>query len=339
MRGIPIIPICHSGLSVTDLQMPLSLLQAVELGMPNGLKLLYGAIAKQLNALPPALDDLEDRLHTIAEVEERFRGAGTRQYECFIDVVIPRPGHLESPTIPDNAKVVSDERSLSIFGLGPSERRTWADIVRAAQKVPDTRWLTQLQTSVFQASKDDTFDPVQAIYHAPTCSYQPQLARKVVLPGGETRFHVHFVDTVVAPLADVQNDFGLLATLLRLGLRFRYEVIERFLRRANVEEGGPDTLRDLRRAIEIIETDAYSRGAQNFDPASVSALFETPEDRQEIAQVRREWEEARCLLFRTNPDPSVVEVASVIATMRRINVRFMTLGTRRYHEMVKARWQ
>src|SRR5215831_5869397 len=218
MRRIPLIPVCHSGMTVNDLQMPLSLLQAVELSSPIGLQKLYRAIAKELDANVPALSDMDARLKHIDEVEAPFRRAGTQQYEHSIDVVIPPPGRLTSDAIPERARVVSDARSLDIFGLAAGDRWTWKDIVRSAERVSDRRWLKQLQESIHLASRDETFAPVQAIFHTPKPrSYQPQLARKEVTYEGEARFHVHFVETVVAPLMEVQNEFGLMATLLRLG--------------------------------------------------------------------------------------------------------------------------
>jgi hypothetical protein len=206
------------------------------------------------------------------------------------------------------------------------------------------RWLSQLQRSVYLASNDQVFHPVQAIYHTDRGSYQPQLSKKEVFPDGESRFHVHFVDTVVAPLTEVQNDSGLLATLLRLGLRFRYEVIERFRKLTSLSARAPDatdgdeTLRKLRCAIEVIENDALSRGAENIDRDAVAALFDRPEDQVDIARVQQEWDEARAVLFRADPTPTPKEVADVIRTMRALNFRFMNLGTRRFHEMVDARW-
>jgi hypothetical protein len=147
-------------------------------------------------------------------------------------------------------------------------------------------------------------------------------------------------------LTEVQNDFGLLATVLRLGLRFRYEVIERFQRLArtarldsrNRQAAEQGMLSLLRRAIEVIENDALSRGAQNIDREAVAALFEREADRDEIAEVQDIWDQTRALLFTDDPPPTAMEVNDVIGRMREINFRFMRIATRRYHEMVCARW-
>ena len=235
---------------------------------------------------------------------------------------------------------------MELFGLISGADWTWRDIGKAARKTADTRWLGELQRCIHSASHNQRFRPVQAVYHTERGSYQPQLAKKDVLPDGACRFHVHFVETVVAPLTEVQNDFGLLATLLRLGLRFRYEVIERSQRLAraarldsrNRQAAEQDMLSLLRGAIEVIENDALSRGAQNIDREAVAALFERERDRNEIAEVQDIWDETRARLFKDDPPLTATEVNEIISRMREINFRFMRIATQRYHEMVCARW-
>ncbi len=239
--------------------------------------------------------------------------------------------------------VESEGASLELFGFLEGAALTWRDIVRKAQKTPDTRWLRELQRSIALASNNERFRPVQAVYHTATGSYQPQLSKKEIRVDGSSRFHVHFVSTVVAPLSEVQNDFGMLATLLRLGLRFRYEVIERFQKLARARSGAlaspsGDAVKQLREAIEIIENDALSRGAEQMDRDAVIGLFDSAEDQEAMAEVLDSWDDTRKALFCIDPPPSGEELARVLARMRSINYSFMKLGTRRFHELVKTRW-
>ena len=50
LRKIPIVPICHSGLALQQLPMPLAVMQGTSLTDPRGLKRLYLQIAKVLGA-------------------------------------------------------------------------------------------------------------------------------------------------------------------------------------------------------------------------------------------------------------------------------------------------
>jgi hypothetical protein len=56
MRKIPIIPICHAGLNVRDLPMPLSLRQGTSIDDPHGLERLYGRIATVVSCRCPSVD-------------------------------------------------------------------------------------------------------------------------------------------------------------------------------------------------------------------------------------------------------------------------------------------
>ncbi len=337
MRGIRIVPVCHSGMKLGELEMPLSLCQGIELPTERGIEKLYEGIARILEIKrQPRPRDLAQRLAEMAAIEERLRRIGEQQFERFIDIVVPPPGRLDADTIPDNALVETRGASLQIFGFLHDTRLTWREIVRAARNQPDTRWLRELQCSIALASKNEQFRPVQAVYHTESGSYQPHLSKKEVLPDGSIRFHVHFIDTVVARLSEVQNEFGTLATMLRLGLRFRYEVIERF---ARLVKARSDVVAPLRDAVETIENDVHSRGAEQMDRDSVLALFDSDDDLARMAKVLEDWDGVRRELFCDEPRPSREAVVGILARMRTMNYDFMTLGTRRYHELVATRWR
>lgn len=56
LRGIPVIPACHSGMQPTDLPVPLSMLQSIGYSDAAGLRKLYDAIAARLKVDTPAVD-------------------------------------------------------------------------------------------------------------------------------------------------------------------------------------------------------------------------------------------------------------------------------------------
>jgi hypothetical protein len=65
MRGIPLVPLCHAGLMLSDLRMPLSLRQGAEIERPDGLKRLYGLIATVLGGRVPD-KPFDELVHEIA---------------------------------------------------------------------------------------------------------------------------------------------------------------------------------------------------------------------------------------------------------------------------------
>ena len=56
VRGIPVIPVCHSGMTPRQLPVPLNMLEAVEAYRPEGLQKLYHAIAAALGMRTPEVD-------------------------------------------------------------------------------------------------------------------------------------------------------------------------------------------------------------------------------------------------------------------------------------------
>lgn len=54
MYGIPLVPVCHAGLTPGDLSVPLSLRQGIALNDPDGLRRLYARIADILGCKVPS---------------------------------------------------------------------------------------------------------------------------------------------------------------------------------------------------------------------------------------------------------------------------------------------
>lgn len=341
LRGTTIIPIYHSTMTAKDLPVPLSWLEALNLKDPADLSRLYARLSKQLQSpFTPQIQDIEAVKARIDELETDFRDAHVQQYERYIDVLVPSPGRFERDSVPRNIEIESNEVSLQIFGLPGATRRVWGDIEAVARRKRDRRWLEQLEDCIAQASRDEGFRHVQAIFHTDNGSYQPQLAKKITLPDGSARFHVHFVETTVAPLMEVQNELGTLVTLLRLGMRFRFEVLERFRKRIKtMNPNGPEAnrreiLKQLRSAIEIIETDAESRGAGKIDHDAIVDLFDSDDDLHEMAQMFEIWTTVRTKLFHDDPEPTMDEIIDMLAKVREMNYCFLRLASRRYHEMI-----
>jgi hypothetical protein len=64
----PIIPLCHAGLKITDLPLPLSLSQGIALESPEGIRALYRRLAQLLSCACPERD-FDDLARSLAEVE------------------------------------------------------------------------------------------------------------------------------------------------------------------------------------------------------------------------------------------------------------------------------
>jgi TIR domain-containing protein len=341
IRKIPIIPVCHTRFGPADLPPPLNSLEAVQAGESQGLERLYLAISRYASRPLPSVD-FPAIAGQVTQFEERYERAlyhETLQFEYHIDVVLP--GKLTGERIPAATVVESDEKTLKLFGLLPQATRMWGELEAAARANPDSRWVDQLHNCVCRASNGADFPPVQAIFHTAAGSFQPEVARVQIQPDGSRRVHVHFVNTVVPPLYEVPSDIGILATLLRLALRFRYEVIEKYHRNvesaSSVDHSAGDErnlLTQLRASISTIECDAQSRGAQNITREAVVALFDEHRDRKQMHDLLTGWEQTRVRLFDDSPDPTLCELCELLNEMHTANRRFMLLATRQFQKLM-----
>jgi len=71
IRDIPVIPLCHSGMSPSELPVPLSLLQSAKLTDIGGLSLVVPVLAKALGAAAPKVD-FDDFVQRIKAFEEQY---------------------------------------------------------------------------------------------------------------------------------------------------------------------------------------------------------------------------------------------------------------------------
>lgn len=74
LRGIPIVPLCHGGLTWAQLPVPLSEYQGLQVAEPEGLAELYRLIATALGSSIPDID-----LHAFADEVARFEAEYTRE--------------------------------------------------------------------------------------------------------------------------------------------------------------------------------------------------------------------------------------------------------------------
>ena len=71
LRGIPVIPLCHSGMRPNDLPVPLGMLQGLECSQPDGLQKLYDAIAAKLGVDVPEVD-FHKLVVELKDLEEKY---------------------------------------------------------------------------------------------------------------------------------------------------------------------------------------------------------------------------------------------------------------------------
>jgi hypothetical protein len=330
----------------TDSPGPLEHLQAVPVqvgSMKQFLRDLYGnaAYAGQPEPINPALarnDEALDRVAgTICTLFAPLTPQRELRFNKHLDLHVKDPARIEEERIPADARVESDG-GLELFGLAGDEA-TWGSLEAAVrdQKM-DTRWIGQLADCLYRASRGRTFRPVQAIFQsAQGQSYKPILAEAKSMSDGSMIFHVLFDETVAGSVADVPTPLGILVTALRMGMRMRYEVLQKCLALIGRARGGEDVreaCEQVRQSIYCIESEAASRGAE-LRRESLGAVFAPGRERNAVMDMYDRWADLREELFHAMDEFDAERGEQVLEEMLAMNAEFMTAGSRRYHELVK----
>jgi hypothetical protein len=165
LRGIPVIPVCHSDLKLIGLPAPFSMLQGIEASEPGGLKRLYGLIAKTIESNMPAVDfgavaaeirDTETKMMAASAGAERIENprilcAASEQYAqptlgFDLDVAVLEKTFPKSLTI---------ERKLT--------RSRLRELLGGGQRFD----IVHLVLAVDPATGDLIFSPIDEISHQP----------------------------------------------------------------------------------------------------------------------------------------------------------------------------
>ncbi len=93
----------------------------------------------------------------------------------------------------------------------------------------------------------------------------------------------------------------------------------------------------LRCAIEVIETDARSRGASVNSSLGRSSRCSNPAPTRTMRAIQATWETVRATLFQGRL--TAADKDDAIEALATMNLRFMHLGTKRFHEMVNVLWR
>lgn len=72
VRGIPVVPICHTDIKPVELPIPLNMLEAIEANDALGLKKLYSLVSNKLGANSPRTD-YSALVDEIKEIEKKYR--------------------------------------------------------------------------------------------------------------------------------------------------------------------------------------------------------------------------------------------------------------------------
>lgn len=209
-------------------------------------------------------------------------------------------------------------------------------------------WLQSIMEAIRAAFEDRPYEPSETIVTGEDDQfYRPTLLsiRRFIDTNEPESAHIAFLESAAGPIRNCPPELSALGTVLRMGYRFKWEVLENFQ--------GINTKREVdrvRRIIERMERESHQRGyfepdrpiEVNLPNSPILAAF--PEAMHPlITEMFHEWNSLRNIQ-KTGKLDQAFEQKNPAATrkclqeLKELNKKFMNIATTRYAELVEMYW-
>ncbi len=209
-------------------------------------------------------------------------------------------------------------------------------------------WLDALTKTIVAIFNDKEPLSMEAIIHGKDGKvYQPvlQTVRRRSYDNALVSAHISLHEKINIPIRRAPSPLEALSTALRLGYRFRWEVIEEF---RNVESSAD--VRLIEHALERMEQESRERNLIKPEAAGPEGLRQMPlvrvfkeEDQEAVVQMYQAWEKLRShrgdgRLDKAFKEHNAIEVGLCLEELDRTNRHFMRMGAKRFAELVERYW-
>jgi hypothetical protein len=163
----------------------------------------------------------------------------------------------------DTTIVTPDSRALNLFGIADGDWQ-WGDFVRELH-LQESTLVDELSRAIKLMARRRAPGPVSANYYSESGTYySPAIYKVERLNDMLVTCRVAFVPQSTPIYAGGPGNAGVLFNMLKMGARFRWEIIEAFLSKLRELERDSSTTiySDLKNAMEVIEREG---AALHFD--------------------------------------------------------------------------
>jgi hypothetical protein len=239
--------------------------------------------------------------------------------------------------------VETDDKTASLFGLSAAPRdATWEELVShyVNKEDSDRRWLDELEKTLNLACRRLAFQPVFATFRASESGkiYRPMIYRTdFALDGSACECRLVFIDSLTRGASREQpEDLRVLLTSLRLAIRLRWEVIERFHNKIEtLHADNPNAAigAELKERLEVIQQESDSLGL--LDRAKLISVF--PEDeRQKVDELYDQWEDIGATLFDAerivDQEHRYSDMEFALGRLAKLNEEYLRMATQLFSE-------
>ena len=255
----------------------------------------------------------------------------TKRHNPTFVVRLSKEEGIVEGTIPNTAIIESYRGALQLFEID-CEKITWGELKQKVRRQQGIYWIEEVERAIEEICSGSTPHPMISTFRSAEGGkiYRPVMVRTDYLGGRPTAFYVAFVQQYAPEAWGITDGTGHLYQLIRLGVRFRWEIIEPFIRRA-ARVNDDDAMRfckQLRESIAAIEEEANIRGYLNED--FVIGAFRDSSDREIVTELFALWGAERNKISRAVEERDLGTLRSTLLGLRSLNGRFMKIVTREY---------
>ena len=268
--------------------------------------------------------------------DDTLRGAAEDIAQLFLlRMARPEPVYPEiqltfgQPELSDDTIVTPDTRAIGLFGIADGEWK-WGQFIQELD-LKDSPLVDELGRAIKIIARRRAPGPLAANYRSPETGtyYTPAIYRVERLNGKLVTCRVALIPQSTPIDTGGPGDAGVLFNMLKMGVRFRWEVVETFLSKLRaVEPGSSTTIYGyLKNAIDVIEREG---AAFHFDDyANVKDIF-SDSRKHEISCLYNEWGLLRAQLDEHIESKDAEKVTAVLQKSRQLNQTFMAIASMQY---------
>lgn len=267
---------------------------------------------------------------------------------------------LKSPDdLPEDTMIQGEDGLMAeVFGTS-SGRIDWKSAKNRFSQFPNSseinfRALKEISRAAYCIGNDNRLLPIQGtifVGNGPK-RYRPVISHAKEIAAETINVEILLIEDVGGPLQNVDKDFGVLLTTMRMALRIRWEIVRPFASRISpLARLDPRKLRfDLQTCLNNIFSEAEFRGT--FSVADVWTAFDDPGDKERILQMISSSGDVFGKLWQSigfsNPTETFGEVSSKpfnqadelllekgLTELRQMNSDFLEMATVRLQNLVR----
>jgi hypothetical protein len=292
------------------------------------LKTVFRETTLTQTSTPLSKNVSDDALHAAAEnISKLF----------LLRMAKPEPVYPEllftftEPMLSNDTVVTPNTRALSLFGIGEGEWK-WGKFIDELN-LRESPLVDELGRVMQLIARRRAPGPVAAnyrsidtgIYYTPAIYNVERLDEKLVT------CRAAFVPQSTPIEAGGPGNAGVLFSLLKMGVRFRWEIVETFLSkfRAADQEPAANTYLYLKNAMDVIEREGAAFHYDEYE--NIKVLF-APSRQDQILSLYNQWRPLRVSLGEKIEAKDAKGIIDALEKIRGVNQKFMAITSIQYAE-------